>query len=397
MEFGLFMGGFVHQDLMASDPDAEHHRLMSEVDLAVVGDRSNWKYSWWTEHHFLWEYSHISANETIMPFVAAKTNRMHIGSGIINITPPVNHPARVAERVAMLDHLSEGRFEFGTGRGSSTTEQAGFGITDPELTKDMFDEAISEFKKMWRDGTYSHDGEFFSLPERNVLPKPYVKPHPPMWVAAGNPGTFEKAGKMGLGVLCFTGGTPEKMKALVDVYKEAIKDADPVGEFVNDNVAITTSFLCLEDGDAALDWATQVGQRPPAVARVQVPRHVPEAGVGAGVAGPDPRPDARAAHRRARRTAPRSSGNVEECAEALRKWDAIGVDQLILGPVGLGVPARAHGRDRGAVRQLGHPRVRHRPRVLDEPVPRVRRRSPPDGIPARPHGRAERASGRTRG
>ena len=66
MEFGLFMGGFIHEDLMASDPDAEHHRLMSEVDLAVVGDRSNWKYSWWTEHHFLWEYSHISANETIM-------------------------------------------------------------------------------------------------------------------------------------------------------------------------------------------------------------------------------------------------------------------------------------------------------------------------------------------
>ena len=78
---------------------------------------------------------------------------MHIGSGIINITPPVNHPARVAERVAMLDHLSEGRFEFGTGRGSSTTEQAGFGINDPELTKEMFDEAIVEFTKMWAPGT----------------------------------------------------------------------------------------------------------------------------------------------------------------------------------------------------------------------------------------------------
>ena len=116
MEFGLFMGGFVHKDQMAANPDAEHWRLMSEVALAEVGDRSNWKYSWWTEHHFLWEYSHISANETIMPFVAARTKQMHIGSGIINITPPVNHPARVAERVAMLDHLSEGRFEFGTGR-----------------------------------------------------------------------------------------------------------------------------------------------------------------------------------------------------------------------------------------------------------------------------------------
>ena len=333
MEFGLFMGGFVHEDLMASDPDAEHHRLMSEVDLAVAGDRSNWKYSWWTEHHFLWEYSHISANETIMPYVAAKTNRMHIGSGIINITPPVNHPARVAERVAMLDHLSEGRFEFGTGRGSSSTEQRGFGIEDPELTKDMYDEAVGEFKKMWRDGTYSYEGEFFRLPERNVLPKPYVKPHPPMWVAAGNPGTFEKAGKMGLGVLCFTGGTPEKMKALVDVYKEAVKDADPVGEFVNDNVAITTSFLCLEDGDTALDWASRSGngRQQSLVFRYldtfPKPAWVPEW----PALIPDPTREQLVA---GRENGSAIVGNVEECAEALRKWDAIGVDQLILGPSG---------------------------------------------------------------
>jgi len=333
MEFGLFMGGYVPQTWTESDPQAEHTRLMSEVDLAVVGDRANFKYSWWTEHHFLTEYSHISANETIMPFVAARTSRMHLGSGIINITPPVNHPARVAERVAMLDHLSEGRFEFGTGRGSSSTEQRGFGIEDPELTKEMFDEAVVEFKKMWRDAPYSYEGRFFSLPERNVLPKPYVKPHPPMWVAAGNPGTFEKAGKMGLGVLCFTGGTPEKMKALVDVYKEAVKDADPVGDFVNDNVAITTSFLCLEDGDQALDLASRSGngRQQSLVFRYldtfPRPAWVPE--------WPELIPDPT----REQLVAGQENGSAivgtpEQCAAALAQWDAIGVDQLILGPSG---------------------------------------------------------------
>jgi alkanesulfonate monooxygenase SsuD/methylene tetrahydromethanopterin reductase-like flavin-dependent oxidoreductase (luciferase family) len=186
---------------------------------------------------------------------------------------------------------------------------------------------------MWRDGTYSHDGTFFSLPERNVLPKPYVKPHPPMWVAAGNPGTFEKAGKMGLGVLCFTGGTPEKMKALVDVYKEAIKDADPVGEFVNDNVAITTSFLCLEDGDAALDWASRSGNgRQQSLVFKYLdtfpkPAWVPEW----PALIPDPTREQLIA---GRENGSAIVGNVEECAEALRKWDAIGVDQLILGPSG---------------------------------------------------------------
>ncbi len=97
------------------------------------------------------------------------------------------------------------------------------------------------------------------MPERNVLPKPYVKPHPPMWVAAGNPETFEKAGRAGLGVLCFTGGSPAKMAPLIETYKKAIANAEPVGEFVNDNVAVTTSFMCLEDRDRARDLMTHSG------------------------------------------------------------------------------------------------------------------------------------------
>src|SRR5437016_3566775 len=252
MEFGLFMGGFVHDALRRADPQgAEHARLLSEVALAEVGDRHNWKYSWWTEHHFLQEYSHISANEVIMPWVLARTQQMHVGSGIINITPPVNHPVRVAERVAMMDHVSGGRFEFGTGRGSSTTEMGGFGITDPEVTRDMYDEVIVEFKRMWADGTYEFSGKFFTMPTRNVLPKPYVKPHPPMWVAAGNPETFEKAGRAGLGVLCFTGGSPAKMAPLIETYKKHIVDAGPVGEDVNDNIGVTTSFMCHENRQRA--------------------------------------------------------------------------------------------------------------------------------------------------
>jgi len=333
MEFGLFFGGFVHKDMMAANPNAEHDRLMSEVRLAEVADQHRWKYAWFTEHHFLWEYSHISANEVMMPWVLARTEQIHVGSGIINITPPVNHPARVAERVAMLDHLSGGRFEFGTGRGSSTTEQAGFGIDDPELTRDMFDEVIPEFTKMWADEEYSFDGKFFSMPSRNVLPKPYVKPHPPLWVAAGNPGTFEKAARMGLGVLCFTGGAPEKMAPLVEIYKKNIEKAEPVGDFVNDNVAITTSFMCLEDRDEARDWMCKSGNgrqqtlvfkyldtfpRPAWVP--EWPTEIPDptheqiaAGFGAGAS---------------------IVGTPDDCAEVIQKWVDIGVDQLVMGPSG---------------------------------------------------------------
>ncbi len=256
MEFGIFNSLYMPHQLRDKDPEhAEHDRLMDEVEWTKAADRSGFKYSWATEHHFLEEYSHLSANESFMAYLAAVTTRIHVGSGIINITPPVNPPARVAERVAMLDHLSGGRFEFGVGRGSSTTEQKGFGIDDPELTKEMVDEVLPQFKRMWMQTEYSFDGRFFSMPSRNVLPKPYTKPHPPMWIAAGNPGTFQKAARMGLGVLCFTMGSPESLKRLIEVYKTEIENAEPVGAYVNNNIMVTSQMLCLEDGQKARDIA----------------------------------------------------------------------------------------------------------------------------------------------
>ena len=337
MEFGLFIGGWVPDYLDGRDDAAEHERLIDETRIAIAGDRSNWKYVWVTEHHFLAEYSHISANEVVMPHILAKTERIRVASGIINVTPPVNHPARIAERVAMLDHLSGGRFDFGTGRGSSSTEQGGFGITDPDITKEMFDEVMPEFRKMWGQDSYSFDGRFFSMPERNVLPKPYVKPHPPMWVAAGNPDTFEKAAKLGLGVICFTGGSPEKMKPLVDLYKETIKDADPVGDFVNDNVAITTSFMCLEDGDAARDWMTRSrnGRQQSLVFKYLDTFPKPPGVPDWPVEIPDPTLEQLAA---GAEKGTSIVGTPDECAEILQKWQGIGVDQLIMGPTGSTYP-----------------------------------------------------------
>jgi alkanesulfonate monooxygenase SsuD/methylene tetrahydromethanopterin reductase-like flavin-dependent oxidoreductase (luciferase family) len=256
VEFGLFNSACV---LPQFDGD-EHRRIMDEVAIVQAAERVGFKYTWATEHHFLTEYSHLSANEVFLGYLAAATSMIHLGSGIFNITPPVNHPARIAERVALLDHLSEGRFEFGMGRGSSTTEQKGFGIAEPDITRDMFDEVVGEFRKMWAPGEYpGFDGRFFSMPARNVLPKPYSAPHPPMWVAAGNPSTFEKAARMGLGVLCFTIGGPESVKPLVELYKKEIEHADPVGEFVNDNVMVTTQLLCLEDGQRARHLGANLG------------------------------------------------------------------------------------------------------------------------------------------
>jgi alkanesulfonate monooxygenase SsuD/methylene tetrahydromethanopterin reductase-like flavin-dependent oxidoreductase (luciferase family) len=253
MEFGIFNSVCVLPRYVEQHGEsAEHDRIMDEVAYVEAADRAGFKYAWVTEHHFLTTYSHLSASESFLAYAFARTNNIHLGSGIFNITPPVNHPARIAERVAMLDHLSGGRFEFGTGRGSSTTEQRGFGIEDSELTREMVAETLPQIVRMWRDEEYSYDGKFFSMPSRNVLPKPYSKPHPPLWMAAGSPSTFDLAAELGVGVLCFGFSTPDQLTPLVSRYKEKIQDCtNPVGEFVNNNVMITTQMLCMEDGAKA--------------------------------------------------------------------------------------------------------------------------------------------------
>src|SRR5215472_15000071 len=253
MEFGIFNSVCVLPRYVEQHgASAKHDRIMDEVAYVEAADKAGFKYAWVTEHHFLTTYSHLSANESFLAFAAARTKNIHLGTGIFNITPPVNHPARIAERVAMLDHLSQGRFEFGTGRGSSTTEQKGFGIEDSELTREMVAETLPQIVRMWRDEDYSYDGKFFSMPTRNVLPKPYSKPHPPIWMAAGSPSTFDLAAELGVGVLCFGFSTPDQLTPLVARYKEKIEDCtNPVGEFVNNNVMITTQMICMEDGAKA--------------------------------------------------------------------------------------------------------------------------------------------------
>ena len=130
----------------------------------------------------------------------------------MNITAPVNHPARIAERVAMLDHLSEGRFEFGTGRGSSSTEVYGFGIESMERTRELYDESLPQIVRMWDEDDYSYEGDSFSMPPRRVLPKPYTDPHPPIWVAAGSPGTFEKAARSASGCCASPSARPTRWR-----------------------------------------------------------------------------------------------------------------------------------------------------------------------------------------
>ena len=259
MEFGIFLQGYNPEFRRKGNPNAEHEALMNDLRFAKAADEAGFKYVWLSEHHFLDEYSHLSANDVLTGYLAHSTERIHIGSGIFNPLPQVNHPAKVAERVAMLDHVSNRRFEFGTGRGAGSHEILGFlpGMEDLSGTREIWEDVIAEFPKMWLQDEYvGYQGKFWSLPPRKILPKPYGNAHPAMWYAAGNTSSYAMAAQKGLGVLGFSVQSLEEMAPVVEAYKKTIVNAEPIGAFVNDNVMITSAAFVREDTEvAAADMA----------------------------------------------------------------------------------------------------------------------------------------------
>src|SRR4051812_31996231 len=257
MEFGIFIQGYTPKFRRHNDAGAEHRQLMDEMQIVQAADKAGFKYVWVTEHHFLDEYSHLSANDVVCGYLAHSTERIHIGSGIFNPLPQVNHPAKVAERVAMLDHLTNNRFEFGTGRGAGSHEILGFlhkeGITDTTATREIWEDVIEEFPKMWLQDEYQgYEGKFWSLPPRKILPKPYGKGHPAMWYAAGNTSSYAMAARKGLGVLGFSVGSLAELGPVLKAYKNDIVNAEPIGAFVNDNIMVTTGAYVAETAEDAV-------------------------------------------------------------------------------------------------------------------------------------------------
>jgi alkanesulfonate monooxygenase SsuD/methylene tetrahydromethanopterin reductase-like flavin-dependent oxidoreductase (luciferase family) len=331
MEFGIF------SQMHVPPWETEHSRYLRELEVSLAVDAVGFKYDWSPEHHFLQDYSHQPAPEVYLSFVAARTKRIHVGTAITNITAAVNHPARVAERIATLDHLSEGRVEFGTGRGSSSAEWAGFAIPSAAETKPMWRESLEQIPRMWRDEPYEFEGKYFRMPKRNVLPKPYTKPHPPLWVACSSPPTFIEAGELGLGCLCFTFGTPAEIAVHVKNYKDAVKRCQrPVGEYINDNIAVTTTMFCLEDGDEArhlyansrVEFFTQVFFNW--LDSIPRPPFMPKEGPIPKL--PPPTPEAL---REGLKGGGRQIGSPEEIIQVIKMYEELGVDQLIYAPLTL--------------------------------------------------------------
>ncbi|MFB6142002.1 MAG: LLM class flavin-dependent oxidoreductase [Halorientalis sp.] len=251
MKFGIF---YEHQ-LPRPWADGDEQRLYEEaLDEIALADDLGIDYAWEVEHHFLEEYSHSSAPEVFLAAAAERTEDIRLGHGIKLLPPAYNHPARVAEQVATLDLVADGRVEFGTGESASTMELEGFGVPREEKGA-MWRESLGEITDMMTMEPYpGSDGEHVAMPRRNVVPKPVQDPHPPLWVACSGRSTIEEAARLGLGVLSFDFASPEQAEEWVDTYYETLEaECEPIGRAVNPNFAVVTGFSCHEDEDVAWD------------------------------------------------------------------------------------------------------------------------------------------------
>ncbi|MCU1467062.1 MAG: flavin-dependent oxidoreductase, F420-dependent methylene-tetrahydromethanopterin reductase [Actinomycetia bacterium] len=250
MKFGIF---YEHQLPRPWTDDSEYRLIQDALDQIEYADSLGIDYAWEVEHHFLEEYSHSSAPEVFLAAASQRTKNIRLGHGIVQTPPPFNHPARVAERVAMLDLVSGGRADFGTGESSSEAELGGF-MVDPERKRAMWEEGLRVAVRCMTESPFTgHSGEFVTMPPRNVVPKPRQKPHPPLWVACSRRDTIHLAAQKAIGALAFAFVDPEEAKFWVDDYYATLaKEAVPIGDAVNANVACVTTFMCHDDEDEAL-------------------------------------------------------------------------------------------------------------------------------------------------
>ncbi|MBN1527419.1 MAG: LLM class flavin-dependent oxidoreductase [Thermoleophilaceae bacterium] len=345
MRFGIF---YEHQNPRPWEGErSEHTLLKNALDQVELADRAGFDYVWEVEHHFLEEYSHSSAPEVFLAAAAARTERIRLGHGIVQIPPGVNHPARVAERAATLDLISDGRLELGTGESSSEAELGGF-LVDRRQKRAMWEDAIDAIARMFVEEPFAGwDGEFFRMPPRNVVPKPLQRPHPPLWVACSRRETIHLAARKGIGALSFSFVEPEDAGKWVREYYELIDSEEcvPAGFAVNPNVAVVLPMMLHEDEATAIERGIDgahffgyslahfygMGKHQPGRTNVweEFQQNREATGFARDIVRPDQSPLAVKIMQEGLGSLRGAIGTPEQVTGLLRRYEAAGVDQVI--------------------------------------------------------------------
>jgi len=252
MRFGIF---YEHQLPRPWAPDDEHRLLTEALAQIELADRLGLDYAWEVEHHFLEEYSHSSAPEVFLAAASQRTKQIRLGHGIVHALPAVNHPARIAERIATLDLVSDGRVDFGTGESSSAAELGGFGVARADK-RAIWAETLDAVTRMFVESPFpGYQGSYLTMPPRTIVPRPLQRPHPPLWVACSRRETILLAARSGIGALSFSFVEPEDAARWVNEYYELIcsDECVPRGFAVNPNIAIVLPMMMHPDEETAIE------------------------------------------------------------------------------------------------------------------------------------------------
>jgi alkanesulfonate monooxygenase SsuD/methylene tetrahydromethanopterin reductase-like flavin-dependent oxidoreductase (luciferase family) len=230
MKFGLLY------EMETPKPKSEYNTYWEALAQIELADRVGIDYVWEVEHHFFEEYSHSSAPEVFFGAVSQRTKNIRIAHGVRLLPFKFNNPIKVAEQAAVLDILSNGRMELGTGRSTTAQELDGFGV-DYDRTREEVREALDIIVKAWTDETLEYNGKLIQVPPRVVVPKPIQKPHPPLWMACVAPDSYQMAGDRGMGVLSFSLNWEQVQKSMGSYQTAFANRTDQVGKIPNENFA----------------------------------------------------------------------------------------------------------------------------------------------------------------
>jgi alkanesulfonate monooxygenase SsuD/methylene tetrahydromethanopterin reductase-like flavin-dependent oxidoreductase (luciferase family) len=335
MRFGLF------HLLRFPEPwsaEKEQKCLWESIEQFTYAEEMGFSTLWLTEHHFIPAWSMASAPDVLLSAISQRTSRMRLGIAVV--MSPIHHPLNTAVRMATLDLLSHGRVDLGLGRSTTPLQLDPFGVKMQD-TRGMMEEALAIIPRVWTEEVFSHDGEYYHIPPREIAPKPLQKPHPPLWAACTQEETVQIAGELGIGCLIHGKAGPERVGKYIGTYKEAIKQARPVGKFINDHVVADIAAYCDENDQRArekgAEWAASD-------ALADAARH---GKYWEGVSEQDVPPDYvhhfRAGQRRASMT--RSDvtpeklrdtgsgyciGDPDACIRVAERYEALGVEELML-------------------------------------------------------------------
>lgn len=192
MQFGML-------HLLENPGTKSEQRIVGEqMEILQAAEDLGFDSVWPAEHHFS-EYGYCVSAGLMLAALTRTTKRIRLGTGIVVL--PFQNPIRVAEEYALLDLMSDGRVDFGIGRGYQPHEFRGYGV-DQTKSRGIFNEAIEVILQAWTRERVEYSGVHFEIHDVPVRPKPLQKPHPPVWMAALSPESFVQAGRKGFNLLC---------------------------------------------------------------------------------------------------------------------------------------------------------------------------------------------------